>query len=43
MKNLHELLPDFNFDINLFHDASEDTETLTNNSSTILDYFNSSC
>ena len=33
MKNLHELFPDFNFDIDkdLFHDASQDAETLTSN------------
>ena len=33
MKNLHELFPDFNFDIHedLFHDASQDAETLTGN------------
>ena len=30
MKNLRELFPDFNFDVDedLFHDASQDTETL---------------
>ena len=33
MKNLHELFPDFNFDIDedLFHDASQDPETFTGN------------
>ena len=33
MKNLHELFPDFNFDIDegLFHDASQDAETFTGN------------
>ena len=31
MKNLHELFPDFYFNVdeNLFHDASQDAETLT--------------
>ena len=31
MKNLRELLPDFNFDVDedLFHDASQEAETLT--------------
>ena len=31
MKNSHELFPDFNFDVDedLFHDASQDAETLT--------------
>ena len=33
MKNLHELFPDFNLDIDcdLFHDTSQDAETLTGN------------
>ena len=33
MKNLRELFPDFNFDIDddLFYDASQDAETLTGN------------
>ena len=33
MKNLYELFPDFNFGIDedLFHDASQDTGTLTSN------------
>ena len=33
MKNLRELFPDFNFDVDedLFHDASQDAETLTGN------------
>ena len=33
MKNLHELFPDFNFDVDedFFHDASQDAETLTGN------------
>ena len=31
MNNLHERFPDFNFDIDedLFHDASQDAETLS--------------
>ena len=33
MKNLRELFPDLKFDVNedLFHDASQDAETLTGN------------
>ena len=33
MKNLYELFPDFNFDVDevLFHDASQDAETLSGN------------
>ena len=33
MKNLREVFPDFNYDVNedLFHDASQDAETLTGN------------
>ena len=33
MKNLRELFPDFNFEVDegLFHDASQDVETLTGN------------
>ena len=33
MKNLRELFPDFNFDAyeDLFHDASQDAETLSGN------------
>ena len=33
MKNLCELFPDFDFDVDedLFHDASQDAETLTGN------------
>ena len=33
MKNLCKLFPDFTFDVNedLFHDASQDAETLTGN------------
>ena len=33
MKNLRELFPDFNFDVDehLFHDACQDGETLTGN------------
>ena len=33
MKNLRELFPDFNYDVHedLFHDASQDAETLTGN------------
>ena len=33
MKNLRELFPDFNFDVDedLFHDACQDAETLTGN------------
>ena len=33
MKNLHELFPDFNIDVDedLFLDASQDAETLTGN------------
>ena len=33
MKNLRELFPDFNVDVdeNLFHDASQDAETLAGN------------
>ena len=33
IKNLHELFPDFNFDVDedLFHNASQDAETLTGN------------
>ena len=33
MKNLRELFPDFNFDVDedLFHDASQDAETLAGN------------
>ena len=33
LENLHELFPDFNFDVDedLFHVASQDAETLTGN------------
>ena len=33
VKNLRELFPDFNFDVDkdLLHDASQDAETLTGN------------
>ena len=33
MKNLHELFPDYNFDVDedFFHDAFQDAETLTGN------------